>query len=248
LRYWTDPFTNGQGFFVDSIAVGGQTIGTAETAGEGWTFDTRSTGPNSDDPLPSFTRQRETVEGALFDHFYIAEYRQHDGYDESLRTAYNFGFVGATPNRPDWVETHPYMEGLLVWYWDTQYSDNNVGDHPGHGELLPVDAHPQFNHWPSGQLMRNRILSYDSTFGLKATTALTLHNAGVEGTVPSRPAVRMFDDTMQWWFPSDEHTVAGVHPGRYQPAWYSVDVPKTGSTIRVNGFGKMGDQINLTVN
>ena len=58
------------------------------------------------------------------------------------------------------------MEGLLVWYWDTQYTDNNVGDHPGHGELLPVDAHPQFSHWPNGTLMRNRILSYDSTFGL----------------------------------------------------------------------------------
>jgi len=23
-----------------------------------------------------------------------------------------------------------------------------------------------------------------------------------------------FDDTQQWWFPSDEHTVNGVHPGR----------------------------------
>ncbi len=40
------------------------------------------------------------------------------------------------------------MTGLLVTYWDTQYSDNNVGDHPGHGEVLPVDAHPQFSHWP----------------------------------------------------------------------------------------------------
>ena len=28
------------------------------------------------------------------------------------------------------------MEGMLVWYWETQYSDNDVGDHPGHGELV----------------------------------------------------------------------------------------------------------------
>ena len=27
------------------------------------------------------------------------------------------------------------------------------------------------------------------------------------------------------------HTVNGVHPGRYQPGWYSVDVPETGSTV-----------------
>ncbi len=48
--------------------------------------------------------------------------------------------------------------------------------------------------------------------------------------------------------PNDDHTVNGVHPGRYQPAWYSVDVPKTGTTIRVDGFGKKGSQINLSVN
>ena len=44
FRYWTDPYTNGQGFFVDDIALGGQVIGTAETADEGWVFNTRSTG------------------------------------------------------------------------------------------------------------------------------------------------------------------------------------------------------------
>ncbi len=42
----------------------------------------------------------------------------------------------------------------------------------------------------------------------------------------------MFDDTLDWWFDSDEHSTGG-HPGRYQPGWYSVDVPKTGTTIRV---------------
>ena len=87
------------------------------------------------------------VEGVTYPHFYIAENRQYDGYDTSLRTAYNFGFLGT---RPDWVETYPYMTGLLVSYYDTQYTDNNVGDHPGHGEVLPVDAHPQFSHWPDG--------------------------------------------------------------------------------------------------
>ena len=32
--------------------------------------------------------------------------------------------------------------GALITYWDSSYFDNNVGDHPGHGELLPVDATP----------------------------------------------------------------------------------------------------------
>jgi hypothetical protein len=30
---------------------------------------------------------------------------------------------------------------------------------------------------------------------------------------------RLFDDTLQWWFPDDGHTLNGVHQGRYQQAW-----------------------------
>jgi immune inhibitor A len=240
FRYWTDPFVEGQGLFVDEVRLGSELIGSGETPDEGWAFD-------NDDDGSSFIRTKEVVEGTLYDHFYIAENRQHDGDDESLRTAYNFGFLGT--GRPDWVETHPYMKGMLVWYWDTQYSDNNVGDHPGHGELLPVDAHPQLTHWPDGTLMRNRILSYDSTFGRDRTRSITLHNRGVEGTVPSRPAVSTFDDTKSWWVGSDEHSDdLNQHPGRYQPGWYSVDVPQTGTRIKVTGESRRGQVLHVEVN
>ena len=77
----------------------------------------------------------------------MAVWGQYDGYDASLRTAYNFGFLNT---RPDWVETYPYQNGLLVSYWDESQTDNNVGDHPGSGLILPVDAHPTFHHWPNG--------------------------------------------------------------------------------------------------
>ena len=63
FRYWADPFTNGQGLFVDNVAVNGQLIGTAETPDEGWTFETKSIGPNTEDPVPGFSRQKETVAG-----------------------------------------------------------------------------------------------------------------------------------------------------------------------------------------
>ena len=43
----------------------------------------------------------------------------------------------------------------------------------------------------------------------------------------------MFDDTQSWWSGTDGHEVGGIHPGRYQPGWYGVDVPDTGTTIRV---------------
>ena len=76
----------------------------------------------------------------LFDHYYVASNRQYVSYDKYLQTGpYNFGF----PDRPDWVEHFPYQDGLLVSYWDTSYSDNNESQHPGEGEILPVDAHPR---------------------------------------------------------------------------------------------------------
>ena len=96
-------------------------------------------------------------------------------YDTSLKTAYNFGFLNT---KPEWVEFYPYTDGILINYWDTSYTDNNVGDHPGAGEILPIDAHPDFTHWKNGDLMRPRILSADSAFGRKPTAHLTVHNNG----------------------------------------------------------------------
>ena len=87
---------------------------------------------------------------------YVAENRQYDGYDRSLRTAYNFGFLNT---RPDWVEHYPYQDGAADQLLGRAFNDNNVGDHPGGGLILPVDAHPSPQHWADGQFMRQRIQS-----------------------------------------------------------------------------------------
>ena len=50
----------------------------------------------------------------------------------------------------------------------------------------------------------------------------------------------LFDDMEDWWYGTDEHSTRVRHPGRYQPGWYSVDVPKTGTTIRVLRVNKAG--------
>ena len=58
-----------------------------------------------------------------------------------------------------------------------------------------------------------------------------------------------FDDTKSWWVGSDEHSDAlNVHPGRYQPGWYSVDVPETGTRIKVTGEARKGQWLNVEVN
>ncbi|GAB3447037.1 immune inhibitor A [Phycicoccus ginsengisoli] len=227
-RYTTDPAVAGYGLAVDDMAINGTSVGNAESD-EGWVLD-------------GFIRTTGKAESYHFN-AYVLENRQYDGYDASLRTAYNFGFLGS---RPDWVETYPYQDGLLVSYWDESFGDNNVGEHPGGGLILPVDAHPQFSHWPDGTLMRNRILSYDSTFGVEPTDAITLHANGVAGSIASKPAVNVFDDTRSWWSNCDEHACTGAHAGRYEPGWYGVDVPKTGTTVTVNGKAS-GGHLNITV-
>ena len=48
------------------------------------------------------------------------------GYDTSLRTAYNFGFLAGPNAKPDWVEHFPYQDGLLISYWNTRYANPNT--------------------------------------------------------------------------------------------------------------------------
>ena len=218
FRYLTDPAVSELGFQVDEIAVDGDVIGGAEMP-EGWDFDGFRVTTGSEDQE--------------FLNAYVVENRQFLGRDRLLAHVYNAGWANTNPNRE---EFHRYTPGMLVNYWDTSYTDNNVGDHPGHGEVLPVDAHPTFTHTDDGSLVRNRVLTYDSTFGIDPTERLRLHSNGAPYIVPSQAGRRIFDDTRDWWYAFDEH--GSNHPGRYQPGWYSVDVPKTGTKIRVMSIDK----------
>ena len=223
FRYQTDGGVAGNGFVIDNIAINDTLIGSAESENEGWTF-------------AGFKRTTGTETNSFFN-AYIAENRQYVGYDTSLRTAYNFGFLDS---RPDWVENFPYQNGLLINYWDSSFGDNNVGEHPGGGLILPVDAHPTFYHSYDGHLLRPRILTFDSTFGLEPTDAITVHKNSQPTTIPSQPAVPVFNDLNTYWFNCDTDACTGSHVGRYQPGWYGVNVPKTGTQIRVKSLTQSG--------
>ena len=207
----------------------GSPVDGAEDAASGWTFN-------------GFKRTTGT-EISFHLNAYVMENRQYDGYDRSLRTAYNFGFLNT---KPDWVEFYPYQDGLLISYWDETFTDNSVGDHPGGGLILPVDAHPSNEHWANGQYMRQRIQSYDSTFGLERTDRITLNLSSEPTTIRSKPAVRLFDDMRSYWTAGDGHTPA-FH-GRFQPEWTSVKVAATGTRIKVLKQNHGGRVMDVQVN
>lgn len=230
FRYWTDVAVANPGFFVDDIAITGQALDDAETD-PGWTYN-------------GFIRTGSTVTLSFFN-AYFAEFRNYRGYDDGLRTGpYNFGFLD-NPALGNWVEHFPYQDGLLVWYYDESFEDNNVGDNCASGRcgglFLPVDAHPDLLLRPdNGQVWRPRIQSYDSTFGLEKTDVICLHANSIEQCYGGLPANKKFDDTQSYWVPPN--------PAIGHFGWSSVPLPATGTTIRVVSVSAQGNFMQVHVN
>ena len=216
-RYVTDSAFVLPGFQVDNIVLDGTEIGTAETDDEGWELDGFRTTTGSD--VNTFLNA------------YLVENRQYVGGDKTLTNLYNFA---GEEDRPNWVDFFKNSPGALINYWDSSQTDNNVGDHPGEGLILPVDAHPTYDVGPSGDLLRPRIATRDSTFSLTKTKPARLHEGGVAYTLPSMPGVSLFDDTQDWWQADADGE------GAYDAGWFGVDVPKTGTKIKVVRVNKAG--------
>jgi immune inhibitor A len=208
-RYQTDGGVHFAGAFLDNVSLvkDGATAWTdgAETLAAEWTARgwTRSTGSVTD----------------VYPRFYIAENRSYFGYDATLRTGpYNFGFSNT---RPDFVEHLSNEQGLLVWYVNYAYGDNNTSAHPGYGLNLPVDVRPNAIKVAGQGTITNRRNGYDATFSLYAKPAQTFHLNGKATTVPQLDPVPVFDDTQ---------------PNRYWSGdnkWNSVKVAGTGTKIEV---------------
>jgi M6 family metalloprotease-like protein len=140
--------------------------------------------------------------------YYIAENRTYTGYDETLQTGpYVFGW---TDTRPKWVKRFPYQNGLLVWYVDQTYGDNNTISHPGHGLDLPVDARPKAIKFSDGTLLGNRRQPFDATFGHESTDAVTFYRLGEGVKVPSQKAIAVFDDSRPKRYWSSENPMNSV--------------------------------------
>lgn len=221
FRYWTDGAVSEAGFSVDDIAITSLPLDDAETD-PGWTYN-------------GFIRTNGVVTQSFFN-AYIAEFRQYLGYDKYLQTGpYNFGFLD-NPDLQNWVEHFPYQEGLLVWYYDESFDDNDVASHCSEGRCgglyLPVDAHPELLMRPDGMVWRPRVQSYDSTFGLKKTDKVCLHFNSEKSCFGGLKGNPVFDDTQSYWFPPNPDI------GYFGTA--SVPLPGFGVTIRVLSVKQAG--------
>lgn len=210
FRYASDGGVNELGFLVDDVAVGDALAEDVEDGAADWVNN-------------GFVVVTDGTYDQEYEHYYVAENRVYGGYDATLQTGpYNFGWSVSAPDR---VEHYPYQDGLLVWYANSLYGDNNTSQHPGAGQALPVDARADALTWSDGSLARGRVQSFDATFGTQKTDPISLHRETADGMttlkVGKQAAVPVFDD-------SDPNAY-------YDPAnpQGSVIVAGTGTTIEV---------------
>jgi immune inhibitor A len=227
VRYSTDGAVQGQdpdlpgGIFIDDLVVtaGGAAIFTdgAESGANGWALD-------------GFTAVGSTLT-TLFDHFYLASNREYVAFDKYLQTGpYNFG----TPTAPNLVEHFPYQDGLLIWYWNTSVPDNDTTNHPGEGEILPIDAHPRVLFNLEGEPWRGRIQNYDAPFGLERTDSFRLRINGKLSLVRGQAGERTFRDR---------------DPDRYfKPELPTNGVRVAGTGTRIRVVEENGTSVRIRVN
>ena len=226
FRYQTDGGVHEAGAFLDDIVVNGVTD-TVEAGAGSWT----ATGLWQ---ISTGTDTRTTEQ------YYLVENRGYVGYDATLEVGpYQFS-EGLT--RPDWVERFAFQNGMLVWYVDDAFADNNVGTHPGGGAAMVVDARPKPFSFPDGTRPSNRRQPLDATFGLTAWDKTCLHKqvAGKRKTVavqeacaPGGAGIPTFDDS---------------DPARY---WSSENpqgsVKVAGHGVKVTVTGDAGDDLSVSV-
>jgi immune inhibitor A len=215
FRYWTDAAVVRPGFAVDTISIGG--VVDNATSAAAWT-------------LNGFVQLSGGQFTQSYFHYYLAESRNYLLNDTSLCGAYNF----LTGN---WLEKQCYADGLLIWYRNSSIADNNTSQHPGAGQILPIDSHPAANVRPDGRTVwSSRWQTWDATFGLNdhsVTLSQVISKARTLTGNYGAPAVSQFFDSS---------TTAYYNPSI---PWNSVKT--AGSLVKIDIVGVSADGASYQV-
>jgi immune inhibitor A len=211
FRYWTDGATARPGFAADTVKVG-DAAAEDMTDVSAWQLD-------------GFRQLANGAYMGQFDHYYLAESRSHVLGDRSLCGAYNFV-------QGDWLEKQCFAQGVLIWYRNTAYNDNNTSEHPGAGEILPVDLRPQaMLHQDGSTPWRNRWQSWDAPMTVDRQS-IRLSEAQENGRVRSQRFVARPITTFSDWSPD----------AYYNPAIPQHSVRTAGSGIQLSITGASQDR------
>ncbi|OYD07634.1 immune inhibitor A domain-containing protein [Paludifilum halophilum] len=211
FHYATDAGLALEGFYVDNIAVDadGQTVFRDDAEGD----------PKFElDGFSQFNGQ-----GKMYPNYYLVEWRTHNGVDRGLTHA-SYG-----------NDQLVYDEGMVVWYYDGRYLDNNTGSHPGYGLVGVVDSHQNLINWNNDpdHPASAKVQMADAAFGLKKTSPIRIE--GLEGNIsfPGAKGVSTFDDSRDYSHPGGE-TIGKI-------------LPQQGLKIEVKKEGKKGTRGFLRV-
>lgn len=198
FRMTQDPYSHEAGWVLDDISVTDASANILfedlvdETSTSKWTITATDAGG------PGW-KVIEGAAGALVRHYYIMEWRNFVGFDSTLYESYQF--TDLTDPDCSTVLFWSHTPGLMIWYRNFLYEDNNVGQHPGYAGIGLVDAHPEpiYQEY-DGLMVRQRILLMDATFGLRDSIANSIPYVGVLQEFPSLPAQPSFDDRGEFFY------------------------------------------------
>jgi immune inhibitor A len=206
------------GFSFDNVKIDGTLVTDVEDGAPGW-------------QLKGFRVMDGPNYVKSFDRYYLAENRQPMGYDKTLvEGPYSFDYDLTAPGVK--VDHYPYQDGLLIWYVNGLYEDNDVSTHPGQGYALPVDSNPKYVYWTRGNTptyyASGDLNARDATFDVDDVDPLLLTSedtpSNVEFKVAGHPSVPVFDDS----------NVNGyVDATNTRTQWYTTKVAGVGTMIQV---------------
>ena len=205
IAYETDNYVVNLGMYVDDIIIeaDGAVIGQTDADEHDSLFT-----------MFGFTKSEGFT---LSEHYYLVEWRTHNGIDSGL------GHINIAG------ENMAFEQGMLIWYVDNMFSNNWVGIHPGDGFLGVVDADRHTNTWSDNSPASTRYQIHDATFGLDKADKMHLDlkaRYGIEMRDNFTKRNPQFDDSVS--FISNDIPDAGRN------------VPNYGLKVRVTSQSKDG--------